>query len=86
MDGCSRAQRFPLRGHGWWGGGCSIGCDAVFLLGGPSKEDAPTPMRLRSGDCVLMAGEARQCHHGDCPFAKMLLEKEDVTFVFNLFA
>ena len=52
-------------GGGWLVVGFSIGCDAVFLLGEPSKEQAPVAMRLRSGDCVLMAREARQCHHGD---------------------
>ncbi|XP_043705651.1 alpha-ketoglutarate-dependent dioxygenase alkB isoform X1 [Telopea speciosissima] len=42
----------------------SLGCKAIFLLGGKSREDPPTPMFLRSGDIVLMAGEARECFHG----------------------
>lgn len=42
----------------------SLGCKAIFLLGGKSKEDAPLAMFLRSGDVVLMAGEARECFHG----------------------
>nr|AFK46911.1 unknown [Lotus japonicus] len=42
----------------------SLGCKAIFLLGGKSKEDLPLAMFLRSGDVVLMAGEARECFHG----------------------
>ncbi|GAB2297650.1 hypothetical protein Dimus_031739, partial [Dionaea muscipula] len=42
----------------------SLGCKAIFLLGGKSREDEPLAMFLRSGDIVLMAGEARECFHG----------------------
>ncbi|PSS13679.1 Alpha-ketoglutarate-dependent dioxygenase [Actinidia chinensis var. chinensis] len=42
----------------------SLGCKAIFLLGGKSREDLPLAMFLRSGDVVLMAGEARECFHG----------------------
>ncbi|KAG8365877.1 hypothetical protein BUALT_Bualt17G0017600 [Buddleja alternifolia] len=42
----------------------SLGCKAIFLLGGKSREDPPVAMFLRSGDVVLMAGEARECFHG----------------------
>ncbi|OMO88152.1 Oxoglutarate/iron-dependent dioxygenase [Corchorus olitorius] len=42
----------------------SLGCKAIFLLGGKSREDEPLAMFLRSGDVVLMAGEARECFHG----------------------
>lgn len=42
----------------------SFGCKAIFLLGGPSREENPTAMFLRSGDVVLMAGPARGCFHG----------------------
>eukprot|EP00850_Spirogloea_muscicola_P001282 SM000004S15152 [mRNA] locus=s4:1548564:1551656:+ [translate_table: standard] len=42
----------------------SLGCTGVFLLGGPSREDRPLAMLLRSGDVVLMAGPARLCYHG----------------------
>ncbi|KAA8528970.1 hypothetical protein F0562_033542 [Nyssa sinensis] len=42
----------------------SLGCKAIFLLGGKSREDPPLAMFLRSGDIVLMAGEARECFHG----------------------
>ncbi|KAK8933876.1 Alpha-ketoglutarate-dependent dioxygenase alkB [Platanthera zijinensis] len=42
----------------------SLGCKAIFLLGGKSREDMPIAMFLRSGDIVLMAGEARECFHG----------------------
>lgn len=42
----------------------SLGCKAIFLLGGKSREDPPLAMFLRSGDVVLMAGESRECYHG----------------------
>ncbi|GER56385.1 alpha-ketoglutarate-dependent dioxygenase alkB [Striga asiatica] len=42
----------------------SLGCKAIFLLGGKSRDDKPIAMFLRSGDVVLMAGEARECFHG----------------------
>ncbi|EOX99844.1 Oxidoreductase, 2OG-Fe(II) oxygenase family protein [Theobroma cacao] len=42
----------------------SLGCKAIFLLGGKSRQDEPLAMFLRSGDVVLMAGEARECFHG----------------------
>ncbi|KAK6930810.1 Alpha-ketoglutarate-dependent dioxygenase AlkB-like [Dillenia turbinata] len=42
----------------------SLGCKAIFLLGGKSRQDPPLAMFLRSGDVVLMAGEARECFHG----------------------
>ncbi|KAL6952876.1 DNA-(apurinic or apyrimidinic site) lyase [Sarracenia purpurea var. burkii] len=42
----------------------SLGCKAIFLLGGKSRDDFPLAMFLRSGDIVLMAGEARECFHG----------------------
>lgn len=42
----------------------SLGCKAIFLLGGKSREDPPLAMFLRSGDVVLMAGVARECFHG----------------------
>lgn len=44
----------------------SLGCKAIFLLGGKLREDPPIAMFLRSGDVVLMAGEARECFHGKC--------------------
>ncbi|KAH7670295.1 DNA oxidative demethylase protein [Dioscorea alata] len=42
----------------------SLGCKAIFLLGGKSREDSPIAMFLRSGDIVLMSGQARECFHG----------------------
>lgn len=42
----------------------SLGCKAIFLLGGKSRNDQPLAMFLRSGDIVLMSGEARECFHG----------------------
>ena len=42
----------------------SLGCDAVFLIGGATKDVVPTAVWLHSGDAVVLAGAARQCYHG----------------------
>nr|GMD96801.1 alpha-ketoglutarate-dependent dioxygenase alkB [Ipomoea batatas] len=42
----------------------SLGCKAIFLIGGNSREHTPLAMFLRSGDVILMAGAARECFHG----------------------
>jgi alkylated DNA repair protein (DNA oxidative demethylase) len=42
----------------------SLGDDALFRLGGPSRKDPTRSMRLRSGDVVVLGGLARKCHHG----------------------
>lgn len=42
----------------------SLGDDAVFHIGGPRRDDPKTRMVLRSGDVVVLGGEARQCYHG----------------------
>lgn len=42
----------------------SLGCTGVYLLGGPAKEDAPTPVLVRSGDVLLLSGATRLAHHG----------------------
>jgi alkylated DNA repair dioxygenase AlkB len=42
----------------------SLGLDAVFLLGGRTKDVVPSAILVRSGDVVLMGGESRYAHHG----------------------
>lgn len=42
----------------------SLGCPAVFLMGGPDTDIEPTPILLRHGDVVILSGEARQSYHG----------------------
>ncbi|GFR42305.1 hypothetical protein Agub_g3205, partial [Astrephomene gubernaculifera] len=42
----------------------SLGCPAVFLMGGPSKQQPPTALLLRGGDVLVLAGQARRCYHG----------------------
>ncbi|GAQ84473.1 2-oxoglutarate (2OG) and Fe(II)-dependent oxygenase superfamily protein [Klebsormidium nitens] len=42
----------------------SLGCKALFLIGGETRDVPPTGIFLRSGDVVLMAGPARRCYHG----------------------
>jgi alkylated DNA repair protein alkB family protein 1 len=50
----------------------SIGCSAIFLIGGREKNVEPTPILVRSGDIVVMSGESRYSYHG-VPF---ILSKE----------
>ncbi|KAL8142456.1 hypothetical protein V2J09_015488 [Rumex salicifolius] len=71
----------------------SLGCKAIFLLGGKSRDDQPMAMFLRSGDAILMAGEARECFHGVpriftdethseiSPFEAILSSEEDRCFL-----
>jgi len=42
-----------------------LGCKAIFLSGGKSRDDPPLAVFLQSGDVVLMAGGARESFHGD---------------------
>lgn len=41
----------------------SFGCDAVLLLGGTDREEAPTPVRVRSGDITILSGPTRLAYH-----------------------
>ncbi|XP_055377089.1 nucleic acid dioxygenase ALKBH1 isoform X2 [Condylostylus longicornis] len=41
----------------------SFGQKAIFLIGGPSKEEKPTALFLKSGDVVIMSKESRLCYH-----------------------
>lgn len=42
----------------------SLGADAVFHIGGLSRSDRKSRLVLRSGDVVVLGGEARRAHHG----------------------
>ena len=43
----------------------SLGCSAVFLVGGATRDVAPTAVWLRSGDACIFVGEAaRSYYHG----------------------
>ena len=42
----------------------SLGNSAVFLIGGQSKTIKPIPIMLKSGDLVVMSGQARLAFHG----------------------
>ena len=43
----------------------SLGSAAVFLIGGLTRDTAPIPILLRSGDLVIMSGPAcRRAYHG----------------------
>ncbi len=41
----------------------SLGDDAMFRMGSRARGGPTAGLRLHSGDVVVMAGEARQCHH-----------------------
>ena len=42
----------------------SLGDDALFQIGGLSRDDPKSTIRVRSGDVCIMAGKARQAWHG----------------------
>lgn len=42
----------------------SLGCPAIFLLGGETKETAPAAIMVRHGDVIVLHGEARRSYHG----------------------
>ena len=42
----------------------SLGCPAVFLMGGEHKNVVPTPILLRHGDVAVLSGSARRAFHG----------------------
>lgn len=42
----------------------SLGDPAMFRIGGPKRGGPTTGIKLFSGDVVVLAGEARLCHHG----------------------
>lgn len=42
----------------------SIGCPAIFLMGGNDTAFLPTPILLRNGDVAILSGKARQAYHG----------------------
>ncbi len=44
---------------------CRLGCAAVFLIGGSTRDTEPVPILLRSGDVVVMSGpRCRRAYHG----------------------
>jgi DNA alkylation damage repair protein AlkB len=42
----------------------SLGAPAIFLLGGKTKNEIPTPILIRSGDVIIMAKDSRYSYHG----------------------
>ncbi|KDO20229.1 hypothetical protein SPRG_14475 [Saprolegnia parasitica CBS 223.65] len=42
----------------------SLGTQCIYLQGGLTRATPPTALWLRSGDIILMGGEARRCFHG----------------------
>ena len=42
----------------------SLGCDAIFHVGGLKRGDQKVRVTLRSGDVFVLGGESRSAHHG----------------------
>mmetsp|Transcript_7418 Transcript_7418/g.15253 ORF Transcript_7418/g.15253 Transcript_7418/m.15253 type:complete len:720 (-) Transcript_7418:56-2215(-) len=42
----------------------SLGAPGIFLLGGKSREDEPTAILLRAGDCIVLSSKSRGYFHG----------------------
>jgi len=42
----------------------SLGRSAVFVVGTLDRDEKPVPVLLRSGDVMLLSGDARMCYHG----------------------
>ena len=42
----------------------SLGAPGIFLLGGNTRDDVPTAILLRAGDCLVMSGKSRNYFHG----------------------
>ena len=42
----------------------SIGCPAIFLIGGRDKSITPIPILVRSGDVIILSDESRYAYHG----------------------
>ncbi|KAF9129047.1 hypothetical protein BGW39_004524 [Mortierella sp. 14UC] len=42
----------------------SFGHSCIYLLGGPTREQSPTPILLQSGDILVMTGPCRADFHG----------------------
>jgi len=63
----------------------SLGCSAIFLIGGNTRQVEPIPILLRSGDVLIMAGpKCRRAFHGvprilegSCPTHLMESEEEE---------
>ena len=58
----------------------SLGSTGVFLLGGETRAEAPTPVLLRSGDVVVLHHQARRCYHG----VPCVIHKENVCYQESL--
>ncbi|KAF9409179.1 hypothetical protein BGZ94_002036 [Podila epigama] len=41
-----------------------FGHSCIYLLGGPTREQSPTPILLQSGDILVMTGPCRSAFHG----------------------
>ncbi|KDD72715.1 2OG-Fe(II) oxygenase, partial [Helicosporidium sp. ATCC 50920] len=51
----------------------SLGLPAVFLIGGPTRDEKPLALLLRAGDALLFSAQARRCYHG---VPRVLLDRD----------
>ena len=56
----------------------SLGAPGVFLLGGGTRQNVPTAILLRAGDCLVMSGKSRNYFHG-VPTILSPDDKDDAT-------
>jgi alkylated DNA repair protein alkB family protein 1 len=42
----------------------SFGISSIFLMGDVTKDFNPLPIKLDSGDLMVMSGYSRNCYHG----------------------
>ena len=42
----------------------SFGISSIFLMGDVNKDFTPHPIKLDSGDLMVMSGYSRNCYHG----------------------
>jgi alkylated DNA repair protein alkB family protein 1 len=45
---------------------CSFGNSVIFLMGGKTRDVPPVALYIKSGDTMIMAGDARLSYHGVC--------------------
>lgn len=61
----------------------SLGRSALFLLGGRTRAEQPIPIRVRSGDVLVMGGESRYSFHG-VPYVFSREEDEEYELLHGL--
>lgn len=58
----------------------SLGCTAILLLGGRTRDEAPTAMYVRHGDAVVFTGETGHCARITCSQATWSTDQQTYAF------